>query len=477
MSRVSTLQQCLQAIDTHSSPAAWASALPAIKAESAQFQAILAAGKVPIYGATTLVGHRDHERLSAAEAQTFQADFLASHAIGAAPWYSNQIARCIGYAKLYALAAGGSGISSELYQATIQRVLDPNFAPQVPQGCSYSCGDVIPGAHWAQAVLNHPPQYPPAAGEVMALLNGSFVHVGYTLGIIAPLEQFGTLLIETTRLNNQLVEANRVNFAAPCRGHSQAIVQSIAESLGTDYADYRRQDPVSVRATPQIIETFVEAGRSLYQQLDYHLRCPSGNPLFSADFDYPLSQASFLAPSLSLKTEAVIEAILFALWASVSRTQYLLSGQIASIPADGANAQNALPLIQLPKLMMSILERCRQSAGRRIFAAGAQTSNGTEDLWTYGVNTTEQLDRLCTEGAQMLAIEMFVLVQCGLAIARPSSALAKQIQWAIAPSTSPSATCSQSISAILSLFQSDYSQLTQSLLRSALMDSDPSVLA
>jgi histidine ammonia-lyase len=466
MSYVSTLQQCLNAISTHTAPPVWASALPIIQAESAQFQAILAAGKVPIYGATTRVGHRDHERLSAAEVQAFQAEFLASHAIGDAPWYGDRIARCIGYAKLYALAAGGSGISSELYQRAIATVLDPDFAPQVPQRCSYSCGDVIPGAHWAQALLNHPPQYPPAAGEVMALLNGSFVHVGYTLGILAPLEQLGTLLIEATRLNNQLVQANRVNFAAPCRWHAQAIVQSIAESLGTDYADYRRQDPVSVRATPQIIETFVEAGRSLYQQLDYQLRSPSGNPLFSLEVDYPLSQASFLAPSLSLKTEAMIEAILFALWASVSRTQYLLSGQVAAIAADGANAQSASPLIQFPKLMMSILERCRQLAGRRIFAAGAQTSNGTEDLWTYGVNTTEQLHTLCEEGAQLLAIELFVLVKCGMASGLlKQSALQAQIQAAVMSS----ATHGKATQTILSLVKSDSSQATQSLLQSALM--------
>lgn len=457
-------------MSTHTAPKKWETALPTIKVESAHFQAILAAGKVPIYGATTLVGHRDHEQLTPAQIQAFQTDFLASHAIGAAPWYSSRVARCIGYAKLYALAAGGSGISAGLYQAVMSSVLDPAFMPQVPQGCSYSCGDVIPGAHWAQALLNHQPGYRPGAGEVMALLNGSFVHVGYTLALVEPLEQLGTLLIETTRLNNQLVRANQVNFAAPCKPHSQSIVRSIAAGVDTDYADYSRQDPVSVRATPQIIETLVEAGRSLYQQLDYQLRCPSNNPLFSLEVDYPLSQASFLAPSLSIKTEAMIEAILFALWASVSRTQYLLSGQIATIPADGANAQNALPFIQFPKLMMSLLERCRQTAGRRIFAAGAQTSNGTEDLWTYGVNTTAQLQTLCTEGCQLLAIELFVLIKCGnLFGSQPQqSALQNDFQAAV----NASATCADATEKILSLLKSGSLQATESLLNSALRASE-----
>ena len=168
------------------------------------------------------------------------------------------------------------------------------------------------------------------------------------------------------------------------------------------------------RGISHSIETFVEAGRSLFQQLDYHLQTPSNNPLFSTALDYPLSQASFLAPTLSIKTEAVVEAILFTLWASVNRTQYLLSGQIDTIPRDGANDRSALQFIQYPKLMMSILERCRQTCGRRIFAAGAQTSNGIEDLWTYGVDTTAQLEHLCEAGTQLLLTELYVLVKTAL---------------------------------------------------------------
>ncbi len=406
------LQQYLQAIHNHSAPASWQAALPTLAAEANQFEKILTTGNVPIYGATTRVGHRDQEPLNAPQLETFHQDLLASHTLGSAPWYREAIARHIGYAKMYAFAAGGSGISVALYQRVAASLVDPAFAPKVPQGCTYSCGDVIPGAHWAQALLAHNTQYRPRAGEVMALLNGSFVHVGYSLALLEPLRQFGALLIETTRLNNYLVGANRVNFSAPCQPHSQGIIQHIAETLGgATYADYNRQDPVSIRATPQIIEAWVEAGRSLCQQLDYQLRSPSNNPLFSLDIDYPLSQASFLAPSLSIKTEAVIEAILFALWASVNRTQYLLSGQVAAIPQDGANAQSALQFIQYPKLMMSHLERCRQTYGRRVFAAGAQTSNGIEDLWTYGVDTTAQLEGLCAAGTRILTMELWVLLK------------------------------------------------------------------
>jgi histidine ammonia-lyase len=405
------LQQYLQAIKDHREPASWQAALPTITAEAVQFEKILATQRVPIYGATTRVGHRDQEPLSPLQLEAFHRDFLSSHTLGSEPWYGEAIARHIGYAKMYAFAAGGSGISAALYQTVAASLLDKTFAPQVPQGCSYSCGDVIPGAHWAQALLSHNAQYRPRAGEVMALLNGSFVHVGYTLALLKPLSQLGALLIETTRINNYLVAANRVNFAAPVQPYAQPIVQHIAASLGASYGDYSRQDPISVRATPQIMETWVDAGRSLYEQLDYQLRSPSNNPLFSLEIDYPLSQASFLAPSLSLKTEAVIEAILFALWASVNRTQYLLSGQVATIPQDGANAQSALQFIQYPKLMMSHLERCRQTYGRRVFAAGAQTSNGLEDLWTYGVDTTAQLEGLCAAGTRLLATELWVLLK------------------------------------------------------------------
>ena len=333
-SRLETLQDCLQSLASQSMPTAWDDAVAQIEQEAAHFDKILVDGTAPIYGVNTRVGHRGHEQLSPADIQTFQQDFLASHTLGGPPWYSAYTTRCISYAKMYSLAAGGSGISTAMYHnATCSSVFNPTVKPLIPQHCTYSCGDVIPGAHWAKFVLDNFPNYEPRArAEVMALLNGSFVHVGYTLSLTRSLEKLGTLLIETTRLNNQLVQANSVNFSVPCKPHSQRIVQYIVQSLSTTHTDYRYQDPVSVRASPQIIETFVDAVRSLYQQLDYQLRSPSNNPLFSLETDYPLSQASFLAPTLSIKTEAVIEAILFALWASVNRTQHLLSGRVSTIP-------------------------------------------------------------------------------------------------------------------------------------------------
>ncbi len=411
-SDLTTLRACLHAVKNLAVPSCWQAAVPTIHAEREHFEQILAAGHAPIYGANTRVGHRDLEVLTPDEIQAFHRDFLKSHTLGSAPWYTDHIVRHISYAKMYALCSGGSGISQALYEAIAASVINPAFVPKVPRGCTYSCGDVIPGAHWAKALLTVRPDYQPAAGEVMALINGSFVHVGYTLALIEPLSHLGALLIETTRLNNRLVSANRVNFATPHQPYMKELLSYVAAGSGTQLTDYSCQDPISVRATPQILETFVDGMRSLCHQLDYQLRSPSNNPLFNLNIDYPLSQASFLAPSLSIKTAAMIEAILFALWASVNRTQYLLSGQIQGIPQDASNPQNALQFIQMPKLMMSNLERCRQRFGRRIFAAGAQTSHGIEDLWTYGVNTTEQLEILCQEGSKLLAIELYVGVKC-----------------------------------------------------------------
>ena len=405
------LQQCLKHLEKISAPESWQRALPQIRAEASQFKNILRLNEVPIYGGNTRVGHRDLESLGPEEVQSFQQDLLSSHTLGSKPWYSERTARAIGYAKMYALAAGGTGISEDLFQKVAISTTNPDFRPLIPQFCTYSCGDVIPGAHWAKALLAQHPAYCPGAGEVMALLNGSFVHVGYLLSLVRRLVQLGTLLIETTRINNQVVRANRTNFDAPIQGFARPIVEYLANEIGTTYADYRRQDPISVRATPQIIESFVDTVRSLHAQIDYHLQVPSSNPLFTTDINYPLSQASFLAPALSIKSAAVIEAILFALWASVNRTQYLLSGQIEQIPQDGANSQSALQFIQYPKLMMSMLERCRHVCGRRVFAAGAQTSNGVEDLWTHGVEVAAQLDHLCQAGEQLLITELYVLVK------------------------------------------------------------------
>src|SRR5262245_4351235 len=145
-----------------------------------------------VYGVSTYPGHQDVRRTSGDQA--FQAALLDGHAISCEAPYEAFEARCIGYAKAYALAAGGALVSPALYDGVCRAITDPRFAPDVPRFSSYSCGDVIPGAHWTKALLRHlDPHHVLRPGEAMALINGAFVHVGVSCALAKRLKRFWRL--------------------------------------------------------------------------------------------------------------------------------------------------------------------------------------------------------------------------------------------------------------------------------------------
>ena len=144
MRSVATLAECIKCIEAGDSPKVWAARLGAIESEHAHLQSLVDDPSVRVYGANTLVGHRDDEGVS--EPDAIASEILRTHAIAGPPWYDQHAAKCIGYAKMYSWAAGLSGVSRELFEGVQDLLVDPDFVPKIPRASSCSCGDVIPAA-------------------------------------------------------------------------------------------------------------------------------------------------------------------------------------------------------------------------------------------------------------------------------------------------------------------------------------------
>ena len=179
---------------------------------------LLAKG-IPIYGGNRRPGHRETEPEISEDALSTQ--ILQSHAIGDAPWYDQEQARCISVAKLAMWRAGGSGVSLRLYNRVVNLLSDPEFQPLIPKRNSYSAGDVIPAAHWSQAVISGSPRTGVYTGhpEIMAMINGSFIHAGIALNTIPLLRDAWVLFFENTVAfmhilrNNSFLHISRVGLA------------------------------------------------------------------------------------------------------------------------------------------------------------------------------------------------------------------------------------------------------------------------
>jgi histidine ammonia-lyase len=364
-----------------------------------------------IYGFNRRPGHREPETELSAELLSEQ--ILKSHAIGEAPWYSPSQVRSIGVAKLAMWRAGGSGVSLELYNRVAKLLSDKDFQPLVPKNNTYSAGDVIPAAHWAESILRGSPTIGRHVGEpeIMTLLNGAFIHAGLSLASIPMLRDAWVLFFETTVSLMQCIRNNSF-LREPRIGLARAAIEATEElRSATNHFPMVAglQDSISIRGTDEIFETLLDAIERMAQRLTEALQRPSGNPLVSENQSNGISQASFFLPALTISQGAVIESLLLTMWAQVGRTTFLLSGQIPSVPQDGATRDNPLGLIQYPKKMTALLERARSVGGISIYGSGGSTSHGIEDLWSHGVTTTEKLIEVCKCFFEMSAIEACVL--------------------------------------------------------------------
>lgn len=407
------LSEFLQNVQNLSQPVSWTDSLARIESENRYLASLVEKDEVSIYGVNTLTGHRDGERLTPGDISRYQEDLLESHAINVGSnTYGKHAARCISYAKLYTLAAGMSGVSPSLYQNIGLLAVDPEFVPRIPRHCSYSSGDVIPAAHWTREVLSQLSRrhgYIARPGDVMALINGNFIQLGFAAALGKSLKTAWLWFLELSAICCTVSDANRSNlFLTPSdRNLSTAAIEYVRSRAVT--IDKSIQDPISLRGIPQVIDLLALAMNDFLQELDSLLLTPSGNPLYLTGHDRPLSQASFLAPALTLKASALIDAILFAMWSMTGRNTHILSGAIQGIPRDAANPSSSLGLIQYPKLMMSILERSRITKGRRVYASGASTSYGTEDLWNNGLTILEQLEDILQDFLLAQACELHIL--------------------------------------------------------------------
>ena len=410
-----SLSECISCIETVRAPTVWAASLNAIETEHNHLRALVEEPTLRVYGANTLVGHRDCETVS--EPSAITAEILRTHAIGGAPWYERHTVKCIGYAKLYSWTAGLSGVSRQLFESVGDLLLDPNFNPRVPQAASYSCGDVIPAAHWANCVLEELAvrrSHTVRPGEIMALINGSFVHVGYAVSLTTKLERIWALSLEVALLFHSVTLANMSNLyfvSASERNWARQAVNYVREHSGRPIAAAAIQDPVSLRAIPQILEAWCSAIDGFLGETNYVLDKPSSNPFVDPKHPFPISQASFLSPTLSIKTSTLIEAVLFLMWALLGWVKHLLSGRIAGIPRDGGTAASPLGLIQYPKLMTAICADARLKLGRKTFASGSDTSYGIEDLWTNGVLGLAQLEEGLDKLQSMLCLAIWTLIR------------------------------------------------------------------
>lgn len=419
MSKNNNVLELIKHINDQTIPSSWSYAVKRIKEDETHLDKLLNVDTPPmIYGVNTLVGHLDHVNITDEDINAFQTYLLNNHMLGGTESYSTFEIECINYLKMHDLSLGGSGISLSLYNHLLTLIEKGLFnVTDVPKNASYSCGDVIPGAHWAYGVtdlLRDNFSYELQRKEGLSLINGSYIHVGLSVARLIAIKPIWALYNYNSLEYVELLKIKQSNYSKHMTTNDfDSILYPLewANSRASINGEQKVQDPMSIRSYPQVASAFSNSIVSFTQSIDEQLKRRSDNPLIVHEEDESLSQASMIAPMISLSTGQLIESMLLAMWQIERRLHFLLGGTVENIPQNGSSEDDPLGLIQVPKLVSAILEETRLKAGRRTFASGSSTSYGTEDIWSNGLSTLDTLEMVTDNMNKILAIELSVILK------------------------------------------------------------------
>jgi histidine ammonia-lyase len=393
-------------------PGGWDRGRPAVAASWTRYQALLSADPPPVvYGANTLPGHRMADDRTPTAAGINRALFDSHRIAGEPPWLDATTIAMATACKIGSIAGGHVPVRPETYDLLVDYFDHGDWdAARVPANATYSCGDVVPAAHWLAALLDHGgwrvEQLGP--GEVMALINGNFLSVGAAIAQLQALLGLAQRALANEAWLVDLTHMPRTSFDFAGRDDAADIAPALAllaAVAGDDDDPLPVQLPVSIRAIPQLLAMRHRTVRQLGRMAALAVRTPSGNPLLDRDSGTMVSQSSFLALDLSIALSGCIEMLLALMWATTERCKFL-SAHYGEQWGD-----NPVATIQVVKQMQAQTEAARRLHGARTFVSGGSTSQGIEDFWGYTLMAARdvrdcilRLDRLLAVEARLLRL-------------------------------------------------------------------------
>jgi len=265
------------------------------------------------------------------------------------------------FARLAGMAAGGSGVSPQVFDA-LAAMLDAGVHPVVPSIGSIGVADLAPLSHlalplfgegraeyrgqvWAGAdALQRAGLRPITLGpkDGLALISANAATVGHAALVVhdaaAALDHFNVaaaLSLEAFRANTSPLDA-RVQAARPARGQV-AIAERLREllagsALWHDGAARRVQDPLSLRCVTQVHGAALAALHLARDDIELELNSAADSPLVLADDERLVSNGNFHIPALALALDGLGLALAQVALLAVMRCQKLYNPALSGLP-------------------------------------------------------------------------------------------------------------------------------------------------
>lgn len=305
------------------------------------------------YGFSTFFGHLDNHTIQPEDSQVL----LDAHLVGTPRPLSEKASRAITLIKLCQLMQGGSGISPE----TFDRVLDGlDRTVSIDLDASYGSGDVVPGAWWVNSVLGPTPDF--QRGDLIALINGSFVPVGLLLHGVQPLETLFSTVIWWADVAKDFVQQRNASGV---------------------------QLPVSLRDISPLKRELADGRTQLTSAIESSANRSSCNPAFM--FNDDKSTVSVCSNSSFLNYDCLAAVRRAGMSLSVAAAYSLsIIRHVSSALEKESDINHGVEWVQVPKVATAYYDNLMESL--TFSGSTAQwASGGTEDISDFLLADTRKL--------------------------------------------------------------------------------------
>lgn len=413
----------------------------AIKAAQATVNAVIEGGE-QVYGVNTGFGLLANVRISNDELDVLQQNLIRSHAVGVGELLPDEIVRLIMVMKVKALAAGYSGVRTELVDA-ICALINNEIYPAIPaKGSVGASGDLAPLAHMARVLTGigdvrvdgeeitaeqalkkaglKPIRLAPKEG--LALLNGTQVSTAIALAAVFRTENLLAAAVTASAMVADAIKGSDTPFDArihAARGHaSQADVAQMlralldGSSIRASHVDCDRvQDPYSIRCQPQVAGACLGVLRHVCAVLQTEANAVTDNPLVFAETGCILSGGNFHAEPVAFAADYLALAIAELGSISERRIALLVDPHMSGLPAFLVKDSGLNSGFMIVQITAAALASENKSLAHPGSVDTIPTSANQEDHVSMATFAANRLHTLLDNVNNIVAIELLAAAQ------------------------------------------------------------------
>lgn len=413
----------------------------AVKSAQATVNAIIEGGE-QVYGVNTGFGLLANVRISDDELSALQENLIRSHAVGVGEPLSDDIVRLTMVLKVKALAAGNSGVRTELVDA-ICTLIDREIYPLIPaKGSVGASGDLAPLAHMAGVLIGFgsariagkeitasqalkqaglkPVRLAPKEG--LALLNGTQVSTAITLAAAFRTENLLAAAVTASAMAADAIKGSDTPFDArihAARGHSsQADVAEMLRELldgstiRASHVDCERvQDPYSIRCQPQVAGACLGVLRHVCDVLQIEANAVTDNPLVFAETGCILSGGNFHAEPVAFAADYLALAIAELGSISERRIALLVDPHMSGLPAFLVKDSGLNSGFMIVQITAAALASENKSLAHPGSVDTIPTSANQEDHVSMATFAANRLHTMLDNVVNIVAIELLAVAQ------------------------------------------------------------------